>query len=77
MTTKVDLGTYQKSLIHYSSAIAALPTGASLLLTLQPYGQEAVAKGAARGGNSLGITSVPQTCKFYTYSWDQPPQSVR
>ena len=75
MTTKVDLGTYQDSLIHYSSAIATLPAGASLLLTLQPYGQDAVAKGAVRGGNSLGITSLPQTCKLYTYSWHNLPEA--
>lgn len=63
-TTTYDLDFYVRHHESFLSTVAKYPSlsSANISYTIAPLASTAVLEGSNRGGNSLGLDAVPQTC---------------
>lgn len=62
MTTRISQELYEGIYHLYQEVVQELPKDYVLHFTAQPVGTAAVQAGEDRGGNSLGLEKIPQTC---------------
>lgn len=64
---QLDLDLYQQTFTDFvgiSNNLSSSPS-ADQSYTIQPIGKAVAEAGNARGGNPLGLSAVPQTCKLF------------
>ncbi|OJJ72078.1 hypothetical protein ASPBRDRAFT_43473 [Aspergillus brasiliensis CBS 101740] len=71
VTTRVSQELYEEVYNTWVDVCKTLPTGAVLHYTIQPMGTAGVQAGKDRGGNIMGLESVPQCWWVFTCEWPQ------